>query len=236
MASDTGKNPFSASEEAFFQSIPPPDLDLPSVRPVTLEEEPFATERARRPEVEARRVRLMRPVAMTLAALGVFTLMGLTRRALTDVPQELALAHAPTPLTWTASEPGALAIASEPTSVVSVPRQIIVEAETEDPPALFMSPSESTTAGDATTNSSLPAASLPEAATSSLGDADEQHAVNPPVQAASARPSGAHAKSTRARPVRHGSSATWPATVTKAGLLSAIRSSRPAHTDARKTL
>jgi hypothetical protein len=172
----------------------------------------------------------MRPVAMTLAGLAALTLIGLTRHALTDVPRELALAPAPTPVARVATASEAAvppATANDPANTITVPGQIIVEAETDDPPALFMS--EPATATGSSTN-----ASLPETATS-FGDASDPHAASPRVQAA-VPSSGAGSKSARSRPARHGSSAVWPATVSKARLLSTIRASRPAHGDTRKTL
>lgn len=91
MVSETGSDPFSASEEAFFQAA---ELALPSDAPVTFDEElveePLVPASARSAEREARRARFVRPVRSTLAVLSALTLVGLARFELRADPLESA--------------------------------------------------------------------------------------------------------------------------------------------------
>jgi hypothetical protein len=120
---------------------------------------------------------------------------------------------------------------SEATNAVTLPQQIIIDAETEDPPALDMSPAEPTMSTAASVSSASPGATTSPKSQS----IEAAPAVTARVQAPAAAPS-ADAKATAARPARPGSSAVWARGIGKAGLLSAIRASRPAHAGARKTL
>ena len=224
MALDTPTDPFSASEEAFFHAVPPPDDTSTSERPVTLEQEDFVSGPGQSSEREARRARFIRPVAVTLGALGALTLAGVARHAATARQNETALTRA-------ATASGASVTlgdtSREPASVVTLPRQILVEA-TDEPATLFMSTTEQTTAPNSSTSTAAAAAVLVLSS-----ESPEAPAEKLPIQDFGAPASGMRVKSPNSRPTSHGGRA---APITKAGLLRAVAASRPTHGKVQKTL
>jgi hypothetical protein len=213
-------DPFSADDEAFFQSAGRGDAAALSERPVTLDDEAFVEEPFESAEREARRARFIRPVASLVAALGALTLVGLTRHALRTETNS-----------FVASEP--VPIAAAPSEAPATRAHDIaahfVGPETDDSTALLMStcdhsstnPAVSTSATESAETRAFDAAGAeerPGAATSEPPSAEGKLMEQPAADTArTQRPSKA-------------------APPGKAALLSAIRASRPSHGEPRKTL
>ena len=79
---NTPAEPFTASDEAFFEAARDLAHELPSEPPVTLGADEVMAERPASPAaLAARRAQLLRPVGATLIALSVLAAVGIGRRA-----------------------------------------------------------------------------------------------------------------------------------------------------------
>lgn len=245
MVPETSSNPFTASEEAFFQAAAEEHAPS-SEEPVTFDA-PFVEASSARVSVwsverEARRARYARFVTSTVAVLCALTLVGLARLALRSDPLEsstksAARAHALVSTRATASPPLAPAAGVPKDAPASTATRDLAAGVAFEPPSasvsLFMSRCDGTAPSDSTVQASPPDESAPSAT-----DTDQ-----PPDRAPAEVPGNVPESDKPAArgqpPAHHGPLARIPARsapVTQAGLLSAIRSLRPAHSDARKTL
>jgi hypothetical protein len=214
-------DPFSAADEAFFQAAERGDTEALSERPVTLDDEASFEEPVESSEREARRARFVRPVASMVAALGVLTLVGLTRHALRTEPSS-----------FTASEPAPIAAAGSEAPATAATHDIVADfvgSETDDSTALLMSTCEHT-------------ATSPLVSSSTPGDAEARAFDAPPSEERSgaSAPAPDASEARRREPAgtenAHGRRLSKAAPLGKAALLSAIRASRPSHGEPRKTL
>lgn len=209
-------DPFSAADEAFFQSAERGDSEALSERPVTLDDEAPSEEPFESSERELRRARFIRPVASLVAGLGALTLVGLTRHALRNETNAF-VTSAPVPIAAAPSEaaaPGAHDIAAH-----------FVGSETDDSTALLMSTC------DRGSTSPVVSSSAPEDARVVDGPDSEESTAPTAPQATEPKPAPP-----KASDKAHAHRPTKRAPLGKAGLLSAIRASRPSHGEPRKTL
>jgi hypothetical protein len=216
MAPETGSEAFSDSEEDFFRSAVE-DHALQSERPVTLEaeelvEEPNARMSLWSAEREARRARFVRRVTSTLAALGLLTLVGLARHALSSESfepnaksSERTLSHSGVPTAATANVPvNAASPAAENEPNTAAARDIAAASSLER--------------ADVT-------ASVSMSTCDGAAPLEPGTASSPPKEPSTA-PHGAALARAPARPTP----------ITKSALLSASRAPHPARNDTRKTL
>jgi hypothetical protein len=217
---DLRSDPFSADDEAFFQSGVESDEALLSERPVTLDEtfdaEPSVASAPESAEREARRARFVRPVAWTLAVLSALALVGLVRSSVHVEPAFAAES------TTAVARPAA---ASE--APVAVSHDIAADFVAPDAHAsLLMSACDHAPASEA--RATLPDVSETHASDTTFTQEHESGVANTPDSRTSQRRAASETTASSRSPK--------PAPVTKSALLSAIRASRPAHVELRKTL
>ncbi len=215
---ETRSDPFSAADEAFFQSAGRVDSDALSERPVTLDDEALFDEPLESSEREARRSRFIRPVASMVAALGALTLVGLTRHALRTEANSF-VTSGPVPI---AAAPGEAATTKAHDIAAD-----FVGPETDDSTALLMSSCDHRSADRVVSSSAL--------------EGSETRAFDVPVSdgaAATTAPDATEAKRVEqpASDPAHAQRPSKAAPPGKGALLSAIRASRPSHGEPRKTL
>lgn len=205
------RDPFTASDEAFFEAGLAPAREVMSERPVTLDaEEPLAEEPSASTARDARRGRFVRPVRSTLIALSVLATVGLVRHVWRGEAAELA-ASAPTlvPLTTNAAPAAELVTDLVPTEEDGA--TLLLTSMCDGNPSSTSLEAPSAAAADAALFGPPAPPDMPPAARPAHRLAD--HAKTKPLTR------GPSQHSARPRPLRRS------APVTKAALLHALRSS-----------
>ena len=214
---DHRADPFTASDEAFFEAGLAPDRELMSERPVTLDaEEPPSEEPSAGTARDARRARFVRPVRSTLIALGVLAAVGLVRHLWRPEGGELAT-----------GTPAVVHASTNAAPATNLPAELVTDlvAPEEDAPELLV------TSMCSGSSSSPPLGATPSApvAEAALFGPPAPPAMPPPRPASHSSADHAKTKPLTRAPAQHAARPSRPlrksAPVTKAALLHALRSS-----------